>query len=205
MSRLKREGNPPSNQLASPVPQAWDPSINDFREITGQNLGGGRFGADGVQWGKTASGLFVPVRVTNDGVQEVQLSGTIVKPHVFFDNQEVRATTGLILGTQQTVNSKGITILVRNALDAEISIVVLLAPNNHGLIRSVVWDGEGFRELVRPGAVKIPANQNRWFILNTYYTFLDTLIVDKMNIGIEPSTEPTTGFVTILGFTKEVS
>lgn len=78
MSRLKREGNPPSNQLASPVPQAWDPSINDFREITGQNLGGGRFGADGVQWGKTASGLFVPVRVTNDGVQEVQLSGTIV-------------------------------------------------------------------------------------------------------------------------------
>lgn len=78
MSRLKREGNPPSNQLASPVPQAWDPSISDFREITGQNLGGGRFGADGVQWGKTASGLFVPVRVTNDGVQEVQLSGTIV-------------------------------------------------------------------------------------------------------------------------------
>jgi len=77
MSRLKREGNPPSNQLASPVPQAWDPSINDFKEITGQNLGGGRFGADGVQWGKTASGLFVPVRVTNDGVQEVQLSGTI--------------------------------------------------------------------------------------------------------------------------------
>ena len=78
MSRLKREGNPPSGQLASPVPQAWDPSINDFREITGQNLGGGRFGADGVQWGKTASGLFVPVRVTNDGVQEVQVSGNDV-------------------------------------------------------------------------------------------------------------------------------
>ena len=79
MSRLKREGNPPSNQLASPVPQAWDPSINDFREITGQNLGGGRFGTDGVQWGKTASGLFMPIRVTNDGTQEVQLSGTIVE------------------------------------------------------------------------------------------------------------------------------
>ena len=79
MSRLKREGNPPSNQLASPVPQAWDPSINDFREITGQNLGGGRFGTDGVQWGKTASGLFMPIRVTNDGVQEVQLSGTVAK------------------------------------------------------------------------------------------------------------------------------
>jgi hypothetical protein len=78
VSRLKREGNPPSGQLASPVPQAWDPSINDFREITGQNLGGGRFGADGVQWGKTASGLFMPVRVTNDGVQEVQLSGAMV-------------------------------------------------------------------------------------------------------------------------------
>ena len=89
MSRLKREGNPPSNQLASPVPQAWDPSINDFREITGQNLGGGRFGTDGVQWGKTASGLFMPIRVTNDGVQEVQLSGNIPLETVIFSRTGV--------------------------------------------------------------------------------------------------------------------
>lgn len=78
MDRLIREGNPPSSQLASPVPQAWDPNLGDFREITGQNLGGGRFGTDGIQWGKTASGLFVPVKVTNEGVQEVQVSGNFV-------------------------------------------------------------------------------------------------------------------------------
>lgn len=87
MSRLKREGNPPSGQWASPVPQAWDPSISDFRELTGQNLGGGRFGADGVQWGKTASGLFVPIRVTNDGTQEVQLSGNLVVSETLFPRQ----------------------------------------------------------------------------------------------------------------------
>jgi hypothetical protein len=102
VSRLKREGNPPSGQLASPVPQAWDPSINDFREITGQNLGGGRFGADGVQWGKTASGLFMPVRVTNDGVQEVQLSGTIVGVTPGYSIKTIANAVSVPAGTTQT-------------------------------------------------------------------------------------------------------
>ena len=103
MSRLKREGNPPSNQLASPVPQAWDPSINDFREITGQNLGGGRFGADGVQWGKTASGLFMPIRVTNDGTQEVQLSGTIRTEAL---GTGISITAGSTIYTDERVNAE---------------------------------------------------------------------------------------------------
>ena len=107
MSRLKREGNPPSGQLASPVPQAWDPSINDFREITGQNLGGGRFGADGVQWGKTASGLFVPVRVTNDGVQEVQVSGTIMELYGADINSRPPADTVLAGATFTIVDESG--------------------------------------------------------------------------------------------------
>lgn len=77
MRRLKRESDPPTGQLACPEPQAWDLAISDFSTVTGQNLGGGRFGADGVQWGKTASGLFVPIRVDAEGRLEVQLSGNI--------------------------------------------------------------------------------------------------------------------------------
>jgi hypothetical protein len=67
MSRLKREGNPPSNQLASPVPQAWDPSINDFREITGSPLSSGHFGTDTVFWGFTNTGQPVPLRLDSQG------------------------------------------------------------------------------------------------------------------------------------------
>lgn len=247
MDRLKREGNPPTGQLASPIPQykgateweilqgeggasyvkdkdaiakleqarallagvATEAKLEQARVLL-QSVAGKDFATQATLAQVKSELELVKAELATikanqlSGDQKVQLSGTIAKPHVFFDNQEVRAT-GIILGTSQTVNSKGITILVRNALDAEISIVVLLAPNNHSLLRSVVWDGERFRELLLPDAVKIPANQNRWFILNTYYTFLDTLTVDKMNIGIQPSTEPTTGFVTILGFTKEVS
>lgn len=35
MRRLIREGNPPSGQLASPVPQYWNPSTEAFEDVLG--------------------------------------------------------------------------------------------------------------------------------------------------------------------------
>lgn len=65
--RLKREGNPPVGQFASPVPQAWDPSINDYRGITGSNLGPGRFGTDVQLLGRTPDGRYLPIRLNRSG------------------------------------------------------------------------------------------------------------------------------------------
>lgn len=113
MDRLKREANPPVGQLASPVPQAWDPNLGDFREITGQNLGGGRFGTDGVQWGKTASGLFVPIKVTNDGAQEVQLSGTIVEETIV-PEQTITASKTFLLSQPAGIDSVMITAHIKS-------------------------------------------------------------------------------------------
>lgn len=35
MDRLKREANPPTGQLASPVPQYWNPNTEDFEYVLG--------------------------------------------------------------------------------------------------------------------------------------------------------------------------
>ena len=37
MRRLIREGNPPSGQLASPVPQYWNPEIEEFEDVIGKH------------------------------------------------------------------------------------------------------------------------------------------------------------------------
>lgn len=61
------------------APQAFDVSADAYRVLTGQDLGGGRFGMDGIQWGKTASGLFVPIAVADDGAVKVEQTGTVVR------------------------------------------------------------------------------------------------------------------------------
>lgn len=83
MGRLRREGNPPEGQLASPVPQAWDPSTNDYREITGSPLGPGRFGTDVQLLGRTANGSYLPIRINAKGqiefAPEVKINGSAME------------------------------------------------------------------------------------------------------------------------------
>ena len=60
-----------------PVPQIFNPSIDDFSALTGVDLGGGRVGADNLMWGKTAGGLYVPVKVSDAGAVATELTGSI--------------------------------------------------------------------------------------------------------------------------------
>ena len=50
-----------------PDPQAYNPQTGQWESFIG------------VSWGKTAGGLYVPIRVDDQGRQEVTLSGNIVK------------------------------------------------------------------------------------------------------------------------------
>lgn len=55
----------------NPVPQVFDVPGDDFAPLTGDSLGGGRFGADSITWGKTEGGVYIPVRVSADGKPQV--------------------------------------------------------------------------------------------------------------------------------------
>ena len=56
-----------------PVPQFYNPTADDFQPLTGVDLGGGRYGYDGLLWGKTSGGLYVPLQVNTDG--QMQIAG----------------------------------------------------------------------------------------------------------------------------------
>lgn len=53
-----------------PDPQAYNPQTGQWESFIG------------VSWGKTAGGLYVPIRVDDQGRQEVTLSGTIPEPSI---------------------------------------------------------------------------------------------------------------------------
>ena len=61
----------------TPVPQFFNPTADDFRPLTGVDLGNGRYGADGLIWGKTSGGVYVPVKCNADGAVVTELSGPV--------------------------------------------------------------------------------------------------------------------------------
>jgi hypothetical protein len=58
------------------IPQIFDVMGDDYAPHTGQNLGGNRYGADVLAWGKTAGGLFIPLKVEADGSLDTEVSGS---------------------------------------------------------------------------------------------------------------------------------
>lgn len=60
----------------APIPQFYNPTSDAYQPLTGADLGGGRYGYDNLAWGKTAGGLYVPVKVADDGAVLTQLTGS---------------------------------------------------------------------------------------------------------------------------------
>lgn len=58
------------------IPQGFNPSADEYRPTTGVDLGDNRHALDMLAWGKTSGGVYVPIRVSTDGVQEVTLNGS---------------------------------------------------------------------------------------------------------------------------------
>lgn len=50
-----------------PIPQLFDVTDDQFQPLTGAALGNSRYGSDGIMWGKTAGGVYLPVQVDANG------------------------------------------------------------------------------------------------------------------------------------------
>jgi len=104
------------------VPQGFDVAADNYRALTGQNLGNNRFGLDGIQWGKTETGLFVPMAVTDEGHVKVQQVGTIGIVKVF-DEYQIR-DTNIHSVTVDVSKLKGIYVIAYNATNQPIRLEV---------------------------------------------------------------------------------
>jgi len=60
----------------TPIPQFFNPVADDFRPMTGIDLGNGRYGPDSLVWGKTSGGVYIPVQVDANGAVITSLTGS---------------------------------------------------------------------------------------------------------------------------------
>jgi len=86
----------------TPVPQFFNPTADDFRPLTGVDLGNGRYGADGLIWGKTSGGVYVPVKCNADGAVVTELSGSKMELYGASLDDRPDATT-VPIGTTFTI------------------------------------------------------------------------------------------------------
>lgn len=86
-----------------PVPQIFNPSIDDFSALTGVDLGGGRVGADNLMWGKTAGGLYVPVKVSDAGAVATELTGSNLRQTQIGTDQTATWANSAAANTQVSV------------------------------------------------------------------------------------------------------
>lgn len=85
----------------TPVPQFFNPTADDFRPLTGVDLGNGRYGADGLIWGKTSGGVYVPVKCNADGAVVTELSGSSALP-TGASTEAKQDALNAIIGEKQT-------------------------------------------------------------------------------------------------------
>ncbi|MFD1675402.1 hypothetical protein [Alicyclobacillus fodiniaquatilis] len=67
-SDLKRD------RSGNPLPQDYVPDESQFEPLTGEDFGSGHVGQDTGIWGKTASGIWLPIKISTDGYPLVDIA-----------------------------------------------------------------------------------------------------------------------------------
>jgi|LSQX01.2.fsa_nt_gb hypothetical protein len=109
-----------------PDPQAYNPQTGQWESFIG------------VSWGKTAGGLYVPIRVDDQGRQEVTLSGNVVEVHTLVNALAIVDTNMRTANISDVVPNRNsyarFEFYVRNTLDSDIRIGF---GHDHGFLAAI--------------------------------------------------------------------
>lgn len=127
MSRLKREGNPPTGQLASPVPQYKDTVLNDWAELQGE--GGASYVKDRDALAKLeqvkselelVKAELATIKANQlSGDQKVQLSGTTTEVVKVVDALAITTISTRYIELPSLTRYRDWDLFVTNTLDVE--------------------------------------------------------------------------------------
>ena len=112
-----------------PDPQAYNPQTGQWESFIG------------VSWGKTAGGLYVPIRVDDQGRQEVTLSGTITEVVKVVDALAITTSSTRYFTLPSLTQYRDWDLFVTNTLDAECRVGFTGSPSSNS-IHVVTESGE---------------------------------------------------------------
>lgn len=113
-----------------PVAQIFEVTLDDFKVLTGQALGGDRHAMDTFVWGKTAGGVYLPHAVDASGNQLVSMNTPLEKTLDSIASYQAGHGTGF--NNQKTVTTAGTAVQLGAQVCNKITIKAL--PTNTGLI-----------------------------------------------------------------------
>jgi len=208
MRRLIREGNPPSGQLASPVPQYWNPSTGTFEDVLGAH-GAPRailYDPNGQPIGTQTNPLDVRVReleakldVLKQTIESgVQLKGRDVEVVTVYDALAITDTGDNVSTAIDTGRFKHFSIMARSSHNAPVNLRVVShagAPATRGTFLWVDGDNPATPDVV------IPSQQDRWHAIHTHPAierFIQFgLSGIRFNATAMPNDVPTQGSLTL--------
>lgn len=183
----------------APIPQFYDPTSDAYQPLTGVDLGGGRYGYDNLAWGKTAGGLYVPLKVADDGTVLTQLTGRKVEYISVFNALALTDTTEKLSAViDLKLYKPGVTFFVYNTLDQSVTIELRHEGTIVGVCNKVyyydssTWKGTG---------VIIPNTNYCPYVLNNVpgFNLLNTNQLGRIVFRAICSVAPTTGALTLFG------
>lgn len=153
-----------------------------------------------VEYGTTAGGIAVPKRVSDDGHELTQLTGSYTE-YKFFDALAITDTNRVVSQIYDISNLSKFYLYVRSTLDAEVRLGIRVTANKNEPFTNAVmfWNGQQYENTFPTNntGLPIPNTQNAWILLNSRYKWLNDIIADRMAIQLMATQVPTTGSISV--------
>lgn len=153
-----------------------------------------------VEYGTTEGGVIVPKRVSDEGHELTQLTGSYTE-YKFFDALAITDTNRVVSQVYDISNFSKFYLYVRSTLDAEVRLGIRVTANKNEPFTNAImfWNGQQYENTFPTNntGLPIPNTQNAWILLNSRYKWLNDIIADRMAIQLMATQVPTTGSISV--------
>src|SRR5690606_27152342 len=181
-------------QVPLVLPQTYSYEIEDWKVTSDRDP------LPIVEYGTTAGRIVVPKRVSDEGHELTQLTGSYAE-YKFFDALAITDTNRVVSQVYDISNLSKFYLYVRSTLDAEVRLGIRVTANKNEPATNAVmfWNGQQYENTFPTNntGLPIPNTQNAWILLNSRYKWLNDIIADRMAIQLMATQVPTTGSISV--------
>jgi len=166
------------------TPTIYDSNLDEWLMLAGNYV-------------KTAGGLWVPQKGSDNGEALVQLTGRNIEVVKFFDALAIADTKHHPSPIISLAKYKKVAFITYSTLDQPVK----LFPQFDYNYNAFCWDGTAWQTYHNLGRyAEIPSDTLERYLLNTFFTEFADMPIEKMCWVAKCDTAPTTGSITLLAW-----
>lgn len=153
-----------------------------------------------VEYGTTEGGVIVPKRVSDEGHELTQLTGSNVE-HILFDALVLTDTSRVRSQDINISNLSKFYLFVKSTIDVEVRLGLRIKTNKDesGTSAVMFWEGEKYENTYPSAETGLPISNTSggWILLNTRYNWLSNVIANSLAIQLMATEAPTAGSISV--------